>query len=111
VDGQFGTVLGVPVYESTVAPDGAVYVLPTLEGGRKMIVGSAPWTDEELREHAVRTVRTGLADVLRWLGEDPGPEPVHSLAVSHWSIMRTLRDPDHALDHYRRRWVMPMGRR
>jgi hypothetical protein len=44
------------------------------------------WKPPEPADDAVRIVRWGLADVLRWLGENVGPRPGDPFAtVSSWT--------------------------
>ena len=52
---------GYPLVASTFVPNGFVY-----KSGGTLIVGVSA---SDIEEDAVRIVRTGLADVLRWCGQ------------------------------------------
>lgn len=79
---MFGPPDAARVLTSEHVPPGHVFVVPAeaSTSGRTEIIGHA----DEYREFtpaeyagviARRTVRHGMADVLEWLGEDPGPAP------------------------------------
>lgn len=73
---------------SDAVRDGEVLV-----GHGVILLGTRPWTPEEVaREDARRIVRHGLADVLAWLGEEPGPAPGQPVPLrSGTQAMRDLR--------------------
>ena len=56
-----GGMLGFPVVTSMFVPNGCVY-----KSGGTFVVGVSA---TEIEEDAVRIVRAGLADVLRWCGQ------------------------------------------
>lgn len=61
-----------------------------------VVLGTRPWDEIEVAgERARRTVRHGLADVLRWLGEPVGPHPDNDPypAVSGEQLLERWRRP------------------
>jgi hypothetical protein len=73
------TLLGIPVIESPMVADGVVLVF----GNREVIaIGTAPIDNSEwCQREALRIVRTGLADVLGWLGEPPWRPPATGAGI------------------------------
>lgn len=61
---------------SPMAKDGTVYVSHTGLAHPILMIGVGPLSDRELgREQIRHQVRTGLADVLAWIGEEVGEPP------------------------------------
>ncbi len=65
---------GIPVVTSDLIPDGDYHLTPEV-----FVIGTGPvdWHTWCQRE-ALRIVRTGLADVLEWLGEPAWKPPLTS---------------------------------
>jgi hypothetical protein len=82
------SILGIPVLETPALPDGVHMFLST----ERMALyvprcEPRPYTALEREgEWARRAVRHGLADVLEWLGEDPGPDPDAAYTDDLWKV-------------------------
>lgn len=64
--------MGVTIFTTLALRDGQM----VLHDGQALFIGVGEWTQRE-RDHEMirRIVRTGLADWLRYVGEDLGPTP------------------------------------
>jgi hypothetical protein len=71
LDTSIGGVVGLPVVLTAGMSDGDCMLVPA-GLSRTLFIGTGPISEStRTRREALRIVRTGLADVLDWLGEKP----------------------------------------
>jgi hypothetical protein len=83
ITGARGDFAGIPIVVSSMLPDGEVLIVgQSSYSGTAAVFGAGPIGNSEwCRREALRIVRTGLADVLEWLGEPPWTPPLGSVQI------------------------------
>lgn len=70
---------GIPILTSTAIPDGRLMfiddgTISPLTHSAAILVGKGEWTEaDRVKEMATRIVRNGLAQWVRYIGQDVGP--------------------------------------
>ncbi len=91
------SIQGTPIILAPAIPDGTVIRGMDPAPGRDstvIFIGTAPLTDLQLAKKEIRhQVRTGLADVLAWLGQEVGDPPQRTGAgIAMYEALRTRVD-------------------